>query len=325
MSTEGGTKAVIAAMIANGGIAVTKFGAFAITGSSSMLSEAIHSVADTGNQALLLIGGKRSLEAPDSAHQFGYGRRRYVYAFVVAIILFMLGGMFSLYEGWHKISHPEELTMVWVAYLVLFIAIALESWSFRTAFREANKSRGTRSLKHYIQDTRQPELPVVLLEDLGALLGLVLAIFGITMAVLTGDSRWDGVGSLAIGTLLLCIAVFLAFEVSGLLVGESALPEQESAIRAAVTEAPGVNSIIHMRTLHTGPDELLVALKIGVIRDLPSHELALVIDDAEQRVRAVLPTAKWIYIEPDIARTPGAAPAPAAPAVPYEQAPAADA
>ena len=173
MSTEGGTKAVIAAMIANGGIAVTKFGAYAITGSSSMLSEAIHSVADTGNQALLLIGGKRSLEAPDAEHQFGYGRRRYVYAFVVAIILFMLGGMFSLYEGWHKISHPEELTMVWVAYTVLFIAIVLESWSFRTAFREANKSRGSRSLKAYIQDTRQPELPVVLLEDLGALLGLV--------------------------------------------------------------------------------------------------------------------------------------------------------
>jgi cation diffusion facilitator family transporter len=313
MSTEGGTKAVIAAMIANGGIAVTKFGAYAITGSSSMLSEAIHSVADTGNQALLLIGGKRSLEAPDAEHQFGYGRRRYVYAFVVAIILFMLGGMFSLYEGWHKISHPEELNMVWVAYLVLFIAIALESWSFRTAFREANKSRGTRSLKEYIQDTRQPELPVVLLEDLGALLGLFLALFGITMAVATGDPRWDGLGSLAIGTLLLCIAVFLAFEVSGLLVGESALPEQEAAIRAALGAQPGVDSLIHMRTLHTGPDELLVAVKIGVSRDLPSHELAVVIDDAERRVREAVPTAKWIYIEPDIERAPAGSPATAAP------------
>lgn len=304
MSTEGGTKAVIAAMIANGGIAVTKFGAYAITGSSSMLSEAIHSVADTGNQALLLIGGKRSLEAPDSEHQFGYGRRRYVYAFVVAIILFMLGGMFSLYEGWHKFSHPEELTMVWVAYAVLLIAIGLESWSFRTAFREANKSRGTRSLKEYIQDTRQPELPVVLLEDLGALLGLVLALFGITMAVVTGDPRWDGIGSLAIGTLLLCIAVFLAFEVSGLLVGESALPEQEAAIRAALNEVAGVDAIIHMRTLHTGPDELLVAVKIGVRGALPSSDLAVVIDDAEQRVRAAVPTARWIYVEPDIERVP---------------------
>ena len=302
MSTEGGTKAVIAAMIANGGIAVTKFGAFLATGSSSMLSEAIHSVADTCNQGLLLIGGKRSLRAPDADHQFGYGRTRYLYAFIVAIVIFLLGGLFSLYEGWHKISHPEELTMVWVAYTVLFIAIGLESWSFRTAFREANKSRGTRSLKAYIQDTRQPELPVVLLEDLGALLGLVLALFGITMAVVTGDARWDGVGSLAIGTLLLCIAVFLAFEVSGLLVGESALPEQESAIRAALSQAEGVDSIIHMRTLHTGPDELLVAVKIGVRRDLPSSELAVVIDEAEQRIRSAVPTAKWIYLEPDIER-----------------------
>lgn len=205
--------------------------------------------------------------------------------------------------------------MVWVAYAVLFIAIALESWSFRTAFREANKSRGTRSLKAYIQDTRQPELPVVLLEDLGALLGLVLALFGITMAVITGDPRWDGIGSLAIGTLLLCIAVFLAFEVSGLLVGESALPEDEAAIRTVLVAAPGVESVIHMRTLHTGPDELLVAVKIGVSRDLPSQELAVLIDDAEQRVRAVLPTARWIYIEPDIERAatgdaPGVAQAP---------------
>ena len=312
MSTEGGTKAVIAAAIANAGIAVTKFVAYLITGSSSMLSEAIHSLADTGNQFLLLIGGKRSLEAPDAEHQFGYGRRRYVYAFVVAIILFMLGGMFSLYEGWHKISHPEELTKVWVAYAVLFIAIALESWSFRTAFREANKSRGSRTLKQYIQDTRQPELPVVLLEDLGALLGLVLALFGITMAVVTGDARWDGVGSLAIGTLLLCIAVFLAFEVSGLLVGESALPEQETAIRAALIAQSGVDSIIHMRTLHTGPDELLVAVKVGVRRDLPSSELAVVIDEAEQRVRDAVPTAKWIYIEPDIERAPAEPVVPAA-------------
>lgn len=307
MSTEGGTKAVIAAAIANLGIAVTKFIAYLVTGSSSMLSEAIHSLADTGNQALLLVGGKRSTRGADVEHQFGYGRLRYVYAFVVAIILFMLGGMFSLYEGWHKISHPEELNKVWVAYLVLFIAIALESWSFRTAFREANKSRGRRSLFQYIRDTRQPELPVVLLEDLGALIGLVLALLGITMAVITGDARWDGVGSLAIGTLLLVIAVFLAFEVSGLLVGESALPEQEAAIRTALGEQPGVESIIHMRTLHTGPDELLVAVKIGVPADVASQTVARVIDEAEQRVRAVVPTAKWIYVEPDIQRAAGAA------------------
>ena len=291
--------------IANLGIAITKFIAYLVTGSSSMLSEAIHSVADTGNQALLLIGGKRSTRAADAEHQFGYGRLRYVYAFVVAIILFMLGGMFSLYEGWHKISHPEELNKVWVAYLVLFIALGLESWSFRTAFREANKSRGRRTLFQYIRDTRQPELPVVLLEDLGALIGLLLALFGISMAVVTGDARWDGVGSLAIGALLLVIAVFLAFEVSGLLVGESALPEQETAIRTALGEQPGVESIIHMRTLHTGPDELLVAAKIAVPPDVASQGLAQLIDEAEQRVRAVVPTATWIYLEPDIQRGSG--------------------
>jgi divalent metal cation (Fe/Co/Zn/Cd) transporter len=215
--------------------------------------------------------------------------------------------------------------MVWVAYLVLFIAIGLESWSFRTAFREANKSRGTRSLKEYIQDTRQPELPVVLLEDMGALLGLVLALFGITMAVVTGDARWDGVGSLAIGTLLLVIAVFLAFEMAGLLVGESALPEQETAIRRALNAQPGVDSIIHMRTLHTGPDELLVAVKIGVRRDLPSSELAVVIDEAEQRVRTAVPTAKWIYLEPDIQRAQAESADDSQLPQAREQAPAADA
>jgi cation diffusion facilitator family transporter len=302
MSTEGGTKAVIAAMIANAGIAATKFAAFAITGSSSMLSEAIHSVADTGNQILLLLGGKRSLEAPDDLHQFGYGRRRYVYSFVVAIILFLLGGLFSLYEGYHKISHPEPLEKVWVAYAVLFMSIALEAWSFKTAFGEANKSRGKRSLLQYIRDSRQPELPVVLLEDLGALVGLVLAVCGITAAVATGNPKWDGVGALAIGTLLLIIAIFLAFEVSGLLVGESALPDQEDAIRAALGANPLIERIIHMRTLHTGPDELLVGVKIAVAPGTAMAQLAAAIDEAELGIRAAVPTARWVYVEPDVDR-----------------------
>ncbi len=302
MSTEGGTRAVVAAMIANSGIAVTKFGAFALTGSSSMLSEAIHSVADTGNQGLLLIGGRRSHRAPDQLRPFGYGRTRYVYAFVVAIILFMLGGLFSLYEGFHKITHPEELNQAWVAYVVLGISIALEGWSFRTAFREANRSRGRRTLLRYIRDARQPELPVVLLEDLGALIGLVLALLGITLALVTGDARWDGVGALAIGTLLLVIAVFLAFEVASLLIGESALPDQESAIRAAIDASPGIEQIIHMRTLHTGPDEVLVGVKVAVSRDVTAASLADVIDAAEAAMRSAVPQARWIYMEPDIYR-----------------------
>jgi cation diffusion facilitator family transporter len=312
VSTEGGTRAVIAAMIANGGIAVTKFLAFLATGSSSMLSEAIHSVADTFNQGLLLLGGKRAQAAPDAVHQFGYGRRRYVYSFMVAIIIFLLGGLFSLYEGWHKWHFPEELTKVWIAYTVLIVSIGLETYSFRTALREANKSRGSRSLQQYVRDARQPELPVVLLEDTGALIGLVFALLGITMAEVTGDPRWDGLGAMAIGVLLVVIAVFLAFEMASMLVGESALPEQEAAIRAAVAEQAGVHSIIHMRTLHTGPDELLVAVKIGVDPEDQASDLARIIDGAEQRIRAVVPTARWIYVEPDVRRVDGVAPAPGA-------------
>ncbi|MGB7983376.1 MAG: cation diffusion facilitator family transporter [Candidatus Nanopelagicales bacterium] len=305
MSTEGGTKAVIAAMIANGGIAVTKFVAFVLTGSSSMLSEAIHSVADTANQGLLLLGGKRSHRAPDPDHQFGYGRTRYVYSFIVAIIIFLLGGLFSLYEGWHKFHFPEPLDKIWIAYLVLGVAILLEGWSFRTALREANKSRGGRSLLRFVREARQPELPVVLLEDSGALIGLVFALLGITVADLTGDYRWDGVGAFAIGTLLVIIAVFLAFEMASMLIGESALPEQEERIRVAVTGQRGVESIIHMRTLHTGPDELLVAVKVAVPAGTPADEVAEMIDGAEVRIRAELPTARWIYIEPDIRRSAG--------------------
>ena len=302
MSTEGGTRAVIAAMIANGGIAVTKFLAFLATGSSSMLSEAVHSVADTCNQGLLLIGGKRSMRAADEVHQFGYGRTRYVYSFMVAIIIFLLGGLFSLYEGWHKFHFPEELNKVWIAYVVLGISIVLEGYSLRTALREANKSRGSRSLLQYIRDARQPELPTVLMEDAGALTGLVFALLGITMAVVTGDPRWDGVGAMSVGILLVVIAVFLAFEMSSMLIGEGALPEEEGRIRAAVVAQAGIGSVIHMRTLHTGPDELLVGVKVGIDPGCSAADLAVLIDVTEERIRGAVPTARWIYIEPDIER-----------------------
>jgi len=311
MSTKGGTRAVIAAMAANCGIAVTKFVAFALTGSSSMLSEAIHSVADTGNQILLLIGGRRASRVPDADHPFGYGRARFVYSFIVAIIIFLLGGLFSLYEGWHKFHHPEVPDRVWVAYAVLGVSIVLEAFSFRTAIREANHSRGSRSILRYVHDARQPELPVVLLEDMGALAGLVFAFVGVAAAAMTGDGRWDGMGAVAIGTLLVVIAVFLAFELSSMLVGESALPEEEARIRDALAGEAGVDSVIHMRTLHTGPDELLVGVKIGVKPEYQAGELAAVINSAERRIREAVPAARWIYIEPDIATGPReVAPAP---------------
>jgi cation diffusion facilitator family transporter len=302
VSTEGGTKAVLAALAANTGIAITKFGAFFVTGSSSMLSEAIHSVADSGNQVLLLVGGRRAQREADDEHQFGYGRVRYVYAFVVSIVLFCLGGLFSIYEGWHKIHAPEELTSPMVAFVVLGIAIVLEGFSFRTAVLEANRTRGTSSLFTFVREVRQPELPVVLLEDAGALVGLVFALLGVTLAVVTGDGRWDGVGALAIGSLLLVIAVFLALEMSSMLVGESAVPVQTAAIRAALESEPRVDRVIHLRTLHTGPDEILVAAKIAVAHDDTAAAVAAAIDGAERRVREAVPEARWIYLEPDLER-----------------------
>ncbi len=303
MSTEGGTKAVLAALAANVGIAISKFVAFVLTGSSSMLSEAIHSVADSANQLLLLLGGRRAKRAADSTHQFGYSRVRYVYAFVVSIVLFLVGGIFSLYEGFHKFTHPEELRDVQIALIVLFIAIGLEAFSLRTALKESNKSRGRRSLFRYIRDARQPELPVVLLEDTGALVGLVFALIGVGMATLTGDGRWDGLGAMAVGTLLVVIAVFLAFEMSSMLVGESALPEQDAAIRKALEDTEEVDRVIHLKTLHVGPDELLVAAKIAIGGEDDAASIARGIDTAEAAVRAVVPTARYIYLEPDLDRS----------------------
>ncbi|TAK69136.1 MAG: cation diffusion facilitator family transporter [Actinomycetota bacterium] len=308
MSTEGGTKAVLAALVANLGIAVSKFVAFVITGSSSMLSEAIHSVADSGNQVLLLIGGRRARRAADRQHQFGYGRTRYVYGFIVAIVLFLVGGVFAIYEGVHKIQHPEELTSPTVAIVVLLVAIVLESFSFRTAYREASKSRGSRSLFGYIRAARQPELPVVLLEDAGALVGLVFALVGVVVAAITGNGVYDGIGSMAIGTLLVVIAVFLSFEMSSMLVGESALPEEEARIRTALETEDLVDRVIHLRTLHVGPDDVLVAAKIAIAGDDTGAQIAAGIDAAERAVRSAVPAARYIFLEPDLDRQlPGAA------------------
>jgi len=302
VSTEGGTRAVLAALAANLGIAVSKFIAFAFTGSSSMLSEAIHSVADSGNQVLLLIGGKRAAKPATQLHPFGVGRRRYVYGFIVAIVLFLVGGLFSVYEGLHKFWHPEDVSDAWIAFLVLGIAIGLEAFSFRTALREANKSRGPRSLRRYLKDARQPELPVVLLEDLGALCGLAFALVGISLAVITGDGRWDGLGAMAVGVLLILIAMFLAIEMSAMLVGESALPEEEAAIRVALESSALVLRVIHLRTLHVGPDELLVAAKIAIAETDTGAQIAAGIDDAERSLRAAVPTARYVFLEPDLAR-----------------------
>jgi cation diffusion facilitator family transporter len=314
MSTSGGTKAILAALAANLGIAVTKFVAFALTQSSSMLAESIHSVADSGNQLLLLIGGRRARREATPQHPFGYGRERYLYAFMVAIVLFTVGGLFALYEAYHKWHdpHPIEGRWWWVPLAVLLAAIVMEGFSFRTAIRESNHTRGNRSWPQFVRTAKAPELPVVLLEDLAALTGLVFALVGVSLTLITHDGRWDAVGSAAIGLLLVVVAVVLGLEMKSLLLGESASPAQVRAITDALV-GDGVESVIHQRTLHIGPEELLVAAKVGVPAAITAAEVAQAIDAAEQRVRAAVPIATVIYLEPDIDRSlPGARPAPAA-------------
>ncbi|HKF00575.1 MAG TPA: cation diffusion facilitator family transporter [Actinomycetes bacterium] len=297
---EGGTRAIIAAFLANLGIAIIKFVAFLFTGASSMLAESIHSVADTGNQGLLVLGGRRSRRDPTPKHPFGYGRERYFAAFLVAVVLFTVGGLFALWEGYEKLRHPHELeSPVW-AFAVLFVAIALEGFSLRTAVREGNRVRGSLSWWMFIRRSKSPEIPVVLLEDVGALCGLLFALTGITLAVVTGNSRFDALGSLAIGVLLVVIAVIVGVEMRSLLLGESASRTQVEAISAALAGAPGVHRVIHLRTMHLGPDELLVGAKLAFAPDLTVRELSEVIDGAEERVRARVPAAHLMYLEPDI-------------------------
>ncbi len=304
MSTEGGTRAVIAALLANTGIAITKFIAFAFSGSSAMLAESVHSVADAGNQVLLLLGGRRARRRADAEHPFGYGRERYVYAFVVAIILFSVGGMFSLYEGIDKITHPHPLEVPWLPILVLSIAIVLESFSLRTAVRESNKTRGAQSWISFVRRAKQPELPVVLLEDVAALLGLVFAFVGVGLTIVTGDGVWDGIGTIAIGVLLVTVAVILGIETKSLLVGEGATMADVERIRAALVSHDRVERVIHMKTLYLGPDELLVAAKVAVPKAAKAAEVAAIIDAVEAAVRAAVPVARVIYIEPDIYVSP---------------------
>jgi cation diffusion facilitator family transporter len=304
-----GTRAVIAALLANTGIAITKFIAWLLTGASSMLAESVHSVADAGNQVLLLLGGRRATRKATPAHPFGYGRVRYVYAFIVSVVLFSVGGLFALYEAWHKYQevregHPNELLESewwWVPIAVLLLAIVMEALSFRTAMMESNKIRGAHSWVQFVRRAKAPELPVILLEDLGALIGLMFALIGVGMALITDNAYWDVAGTAAIGILLVVIAVILAIEMSSLLIGEGASEETVQAIETALN-SDGGGPLIHLRTLYVGPEELLVAAKIGVDAAQSGDEIARVIDAAEERIRAVAPQATSIYLEPDIYR-----------------------
>jgi cation diffusion facilitator family transporter len=303
MSASGGTRAIVAALAANMGIALTKFIAYALTGSSSMLAEAIHSVADSGNQALLLVGARRARRDATPKHPFGYGRERYIYAFIVSIVLFSVGGLFALYEGYHKLQHPEPITSwQWVPIVVLLIAIGLESFSFRTAIQETNKIRGNATWVGFVRHARVPELPVVLLEDFAALIGLVFALFGVGLTLITGNGIFDAMGTVLIGLLLVLVAIVLAIEMKSLLIGESATSAHVAAIERAILDGPEADRIIHMRTLHIGPEELLVAAKIAVGSAETGDEISDHIDAIEERIRAAVPIARVIYLEPDIFR-----------------------
>ena len=300
MAAGGGTKAILTALGANIGIAIAKFAGYLLTGSSSMLAESVHSVADSSNQALLLLGGRSAKRKASPVHQFGYGRVRYVAAFLVSIVLFSLGGLFALYEASHKWSDPHPIDdWQWVPIVVLLAAVVMEAYALRTAVQEADHVRGSRSLWAFIKDSRSPEIPTIILEDTGALVGLVFALFGVGMTLATDDGRWDAVGSASVGVLLVCIAIFLSWEMRSMLIGESALPEHHAAIEAALS-GEGIEGVVQMRTLHLGPDEILVAAKVAVDAGDSAEQIATAIDAAEARVRSAVPLRVQIYVEPEL-------------------------
>lgn len=306
MSASGGTKAIVAALVANASIAVAKFVAFLLSGSSAMLAESVHSLADTGNQGLLLLGGRQSRKKANEQHPFGYGRERFVYAFVVSIILFSIGGVFSLYEGIEKLQHPHPLDNVWIPIGVLVFAIIAEIFSFRTAIREANHVRGKQGWISFIRHSKSPELPVVLLEDFAALVGLVLALTGVGLTIITGDPIFDALGTIAIGVLLVLVAIVLGIETKSLLVGEGASAGDASKIRDAINAQPEVEALIHMKTLYLGPDELLVGAKVAFAKTKKLSDVAASINALETAIREAVPVARVIYIEPDVFVEPGA-------------------
>jgi cation diffusion facilitator family transporter len=308
VSTDGGTKAVVAALVANLFIAVTKFGAWVLTGASSMLAEAIHSVADSGNQVLLLVGGKRATREATPEHPFGFGRERYIFGFIVAVVLFSVGGLFALYEAYHKYEEVHsgarnellEGRWWWVPLLVLGAAILAEGFSFRTAIVESNRTRGTQSWGRFIRSAKAPELPVILLEDFAALLGLVLALFGVGMTLITQNGYFDVLGTALIGVLLVLVAITLAVETKSLLLGEAATVEAVRRIERALSSTEGVERVIHMKTMHLGPEEVLVAAKIAVARCDTAGEVADIINRAERAIRETEPVVTELYLEPDI-------------------------
>ena len=306
---HGSKRAIIAAFLANLGIALSKFIAFVLTGAASMLAEAIHSVADTGNQGLLMLGGTRSQRPADEVHPFGYGTLRYFWAFVVALVLFSVGGLFAIFEGVEKLINPHALEDARIAIAVLLVAVVLESFSLRTALRESREERRDKSILQFVRRTKIPELAVVVLEDIGALIGLMFALVGITLAGALDEPRWDALGSLAIGVLLVLIAILLAVEMASLLVGEAAAPEVIARMRTVFDGHPEVSCVIALRTQHVGPDDIMVNAKLEFDPTLSMRRLSEVVNELEVELRRAEPRARTIFIEPDVYRAPEDTPA----------------
>ena len=292
-------RAILYAFIANFGIAIAKSWAAWLTGSGSMLAEAIHSYADTGNQVLLYLGLKQSQRPADEEHPLGYGKLSYFWSFIVALLLFSLGGLFSIYEGMHKLSHPEPLTQVWVAILVLVIAILLEAGSLMGCLREIRLVRGKRPFREWLKHTRNSELVVVLGEDIGAQVGLVLALGFLLTAWITGNPLYDAIGSMCIGGVLIVISVFIAWRIKALLVGRSADPEIQEAIDGIISEQPGIERVFRTITVQFGPDTLLAA-KIKMQSGVDIDTAVDSINELERRLRERVPKLRWCFIEPDV-------------------------
>ena len=298
-SHDSTVRAILYAFLANFGIAIAKTWAALITGSGSMLAEAIHSYADTGNQVLLYLGLKQSQRPPDNEHPLGYGKLSYFWSFIVAILLFSMGGLFSIYEGYHKLLHPEPLSQVWIAIVVLVFAMLLEGGSLFGALREIGKVRGDRPFREWLKHTRSSELVVVLGEDIGAQLGLMLALVFLGLALYTGNPVYDAMGSICIGVVLLIISAFVGWRVRSLLVGRSADPEIQEVIEEILLEDPDIERVLNTITIQFGPDTML-AVKIKMNSRLTIDEAVGHINDLERNLKARIPKLKWCFVEPDI-------------------------
>ncbi len=299
MSHESSAKAILYAFCANLGIALAKLGAAIYTHSGSMLAEAIHSFADCGNQMLLYLGLKQSQRLPTPQHPLGQGKITYFWSFVVALMLFSVGGLFSIYEGWHKLSAHEEIKQAWVALLVLGVSILLELASTVGCLREIRKLRKGKPLLHWLKHTRNAELVVVLGEDIAALLGLVIAFAFVSLAAVTGNGVYDAIGSISIGVVLICVSIFIAVRIKGLIVGRSAEEDLQAGIRAEIEATDGVEDLLNAITVQLGP-QVMLAIKVRMTSGVSIEKAVATINALERSIKAKFPEVAWCFAEPDV-------------------------